>query len=154
MTNQNKAFLDDSLLVEYLLHLLAGSLHGLVRLHSSRNGGQFLLLLTLPHLRVHTVDEALHIHHLKTLASIQMNTTDKHPDICILFLWTFKRVEPCCWARLGRFGLQFFSGWSSGAEGIWWVSGVVWLACPSASDGYTVYSFLPTVKMRNSMITS
>lgn len=74
----------------YLLHLLAGSLYGLVRLHSSRHGGQFLLLLTLSHLRVHTVNEALHTRHLSTMTNIQMNTTDKHQEI-----YTFVNVQVC-----------------------------------------------------------
>ncbi len=43
---------------------------------------------------------------------------------------------------------------ASGAEGTWLVSGAVWLACPLASDGYTVYSFLPTVTIKDSMITN
>lgn len=49
----------------YLLHLLTAALHCLVRVDASRHGGQFLSLLTLAHLRVDAVDEALHDGHLE-----------------------------------------------------------------------------------------
>lgn len=49
----------------YLFHLLTAALHSLVGFDSCRYGGQFLSFLTLAHLRVDAVDEALHYGHLE-----------------------------------------------------------------------------------------
>lgn len=48
----------------HLLHLLTAALYSLIGVYTGRDGGQLLLLLSLPHLGVHTVDEILHGGHL------------------------------------------------------------------------------------------
>lgn len=56
---------DESRPEVYLFHLLTAALHSLVGVDSCRYGGQFLSFLTLAHLRVDAVDEALHYGHLE-----------------------------------------------------------------------------------------
>ncbi|XP_036156492.1 C-type lectin domain family 2 member A isoform X2 [Myotis myotis] len=43
-----------------LVHLVVATLHHLVGVHAAHHGGQLLPLLSLPHARVHVVDEVLH----------------------------------------------------------------------------------------------
>ena len=49
----------------YLLHLFTAALYSLVRVDTGRNGGELLMVLTLSHLWVHAVDEALYSCHLE-----------------------------------------------------------------------------------------
>ena len=49
----------------YLLHLFTAALYSLVRVDTGRDGGELLMVLTLSHLWVHAVDEALYSRHLE-----------------------------------------------------------------------------------------
>lgn len=51
-------------IVSDLLHFFTAAFYGLVGVYAGRDGGQLLLFLTLSHLRVDTVDEALYSRHL------------------------------------------------------------------------------------------
>lgn len=57
-------YFKDKLLLNYLLHFFTAALDGLIRVDTRRDGGELLLFLTLAHLGVHTVDEALNYCHL------------------------------------------------------------------------------------------
>lgn len=57
-------FIEDKLLLNYLLHFFTAALDGLIRVDTRRDGGELLLFLSLEHLGVHTVDEAFNYCHL------------------------------------------------------------------------------------------